>query len=126
MAFLPSVWPRVSYSSSYGGYTLLTCWDSSSSRTIILRKSNPHGTVIARVWGVLESILSKPKWLVGGKVTIADLSFIPWNKIVISGALQGEDVNISQFLAVAVWRQRLLALDAVKKAYAERTRALQG
>ena len=31
---------------------------------------------IARVWGVLDSVLSKQEWLVGGKVTIADLSFI--------------------------------------------------
>ena len=30
-----------------------------------------------RVFGVLESVLSKQEWLVGGKATIADLSFIP-------------------------------------------------
>ncbi|KAK7691902.1 hypothetical protein QCA50_005307 [Cerrena zonata] len=78
---------------------------------------------IARVRGVLESVLSKQEWLVEGKVTIADLSFIPWNESVISGVLQGEDVSIDQFPAVAAWRQKLLALDAVKKGYAERTRA---
>ena len=35
-----------------------------------------------RVFSVLESVLSKPEnggWLVGGKPTIADLSFITWN-----------------------------------------------
>ena len=35
-----------------------------------------------RVFSVLESVLSKPEnggWLVGGKPTIADLSFFPWN-----------------------------------------------
>ena len=31
---------------------------------------------IKRVWGVLESILSKQEWLVGGKPTVADFSFI--------------------------------------------------
>ena len=31
---------------------------------------------IKRVWGVLESVLSKQEWLVGGKCTIADMSFI--------------------------------------------------
>ena len=31
---------------------------------------------ILRVFGVLESVLSKQEWLVGGKCTIADLSFI--------------------------------------------------
>ena len=33
---------------------------------------------ILRVLGVLESVLSKQEWLVGGKLTIADLSFIPY------------------------------------------------
>ena len=31
---------------------------------------------ILRVFGVLESVLSKQEWLVGGKYTIADLSFV--------------------------------------------------
>lgn len=31
---------------------------------------------ILRVFGVLESVLSKQEWLVGNKLTIADLSFI--------------------------------------------------
>ena len=33
---------------------------------------------ILRVFGVLENVLSKQEWLVGGKLTIADLSFIPY------------------------------------------------
>lgn len=32
---------------------------------------------IIRVFGVLESVLSKQPWLVGDNVTIADLTFIP-------------------------------------------------
>ena len=32
---------------------------------------------IERVLGVLDGVLSKQEWLVGGKLTIADLSFIP-------------------------------------------------
>ena len=32
---------------------------------------------IVRVLGVLENVLSKQEWLVGGKCTIADISFIP-------------------------------------------------
>ena len=33
---------------------------------------------IRRVVSVLESVLSKKEWLVGGRPTIADLSFIPY------------------------------------------------
>lgn len=32
---------------------------------------------IKRVLSVLESVLSKQEWLVGGKPTIADISFVP-------------------------------------------------
>lgn len=32
---------------------------------------------VKRVFGVLESVLSKQEWLVGGRPTIADISFIP-------------------------------------------------
>lgn len=30
-----------------------------------------------RLLGVLESVLSKQEWLVGGKLTIADIIFVP-------------------------------------------------
>lgn len=33
---------------------------------------------VLRVFGVLESVLSKQEWLVGEKYTVADLSFIPY------------------------------------------------
>ncbi len=36
---------------------------------------------ILRVLGVLESVLSKQEWLVGGKLTIADLSFITYDSL---------------------------------------------
>ncbi|EIN11265.1 thioredoxin-like protein [Punctularia strigosozonata HHB-11173 SS5] len=35
---------------------------------------------IIRILGVLESVLSKQEWLVGGKMTIADTSFIIWHQ----------------------------------------------
>jgi glutathione S-transferase len=38
---------------------------------------------IIRVLGVLESVLSKQEWLVGGKLTIADISFIPYVPVVL-------------------------------------------
>lgn len=33
---------------------------------------------VLRVFGVLENVLSKQEWLVGGKLTVADLSFITY------------------------------------------------
>ena len=48
-----------------------------------------------RVLGVLESVLSKQDWLVGGKCTIADLSFITYAVVSIfrSCSLTGEYVS---------------------------------
>ena len=42
-----------------------------------------YNNEIKRVFSVLEGVLSKQKYLVGNKVTIADLSFIPWNVAVV-------------------------------------------
>ena len=41
-----------------------------------------------RVISVLESVLSKQEWLVGGKPTIADFSFITWNNVALSFTLK--------------------------------------
>ncbi|KAJ5809269.1 glutathione S-transferase [Penicillium pulvis] len=38
-----------------------------------------HEAEIKRVAGVLDTVLSKQDWLVGGKCTYADLSFVMWN-----------------------------------------------
>ena len=37
-----------------------------------------------RVFSVLDSVLSKQDWLVGGKPTIADLSFFSWNNAALN------------------------------------------
>ncbi|KIP08814.1 hypothetical protein PHLGIDRAFT_23327 [Phlebiopsis gigantea 11061_1 CR5-6] len=48
-----------------------------------------------RVLSVLESVLSKQEWLVGGKMTVADIPFVMWHK-------------------------KLLEVPSIKKVYAER------
>lgn len=49
---------------------------------------------IRRVLGVLESVLVKQEWLAGGKITIADLSFVPWNNNV--GRYLGESFSFEK------------------------------
>lgn len=48
---------------------------------------------IKRVFGVLDSVLSKQKYLVGNKVTIADLSFIMWNSMVVNWLIPDIDIE---------------------------------
>ena len=37
---------------------------------------------IVRVFGVLDSVLANREWLVGGKLTVADLVFVTWNETI--------------------------------------------
>ncbi|GBE89061.1 glutathione S-transferase C-terminal-like protein [Sparassis latifolia] len=73
-----------------------------------------------RVLGVLESVLSKQEWLVGGKCTVADLSFVPWNRFAFGGLLKDfEGFNLEKdFPAVAAWHAKLLARAAVASVFA--------
>ncbi|OJT15254.1 Glutathione S-transferase 2 [Trametes pubescens] len=53
---------------------------------------------VLRIFGVLESVLAKQEWLVGGKCTVADLSFIPWNVTAVDGPIMRgyEGFNFAQ------------------------------
>ena len=53
-----------------------------------------YNNEIKRVFGVLESVLSKQKYLVGDKVTIADISFITWNVMAVDGLVP--DINVEK------------------------------
>jgi len=74
---------------------------------------------INRVFGVLESVLSKQKYLVGDKVTVADLSFIPWNSAVVHWLIPDVDLE-KNYPALARWHKELTEREAVKKVYAVR------
>jgi len=80
-----------------------------------------------RVLGVLESVLSKQEWLVGGKPTIADISFVPWNNFatdVILTDFPGFNFE-KDFPAVAAWHAKLTSRPAIKATWAERAALLQ-
>ncbi|TCD64429.1 Glutathione S-transferase 2 [Steccherinum ochraceum] len=75
-----------------------------------------------RILGVLERTLSKQEWLVGGKVTIADIIFVPWNNAL--GYVLDEDFDLEkEFPATAKWHARLRALPGVKAGVDEASRA---
>ena len=52
-----------------------------------------YNNEIRRVLGVLDTVLSNQKYLVGDKVTIADLSFIPWNMAVATRLVPDLDLE---------------------------------
>ncbi|GJF00121.1 glutathione S-transferase [Phanerochaete sordida] len=66
-----------------------------------------------RVLGVLEGVLAKQDTLVGGKITIADLSFIPWNDMAINSIL---DIDVAaEYPVVTAWHKKLVERPAAKK-----------
>ncbi|TCD63264.1 Glutathione S-transferase 2 [Steccherinum ochraceum] len=66
-----------------------------------------------RVLGVLESVLLKQEWLVGGKLTIADLTFVPWHNSL--KGLLGEEFDFEKgFPATYRWHTSISALPGVK------------
>jgi len=78
-----------------------------------------HRQESRRVLEMLEKIFSKQEWLVGGKVTIADISFVPWDAMHMK--LLGEDFNFEQdFPATYKWHTKLIALPGVKAGLEER------
>ena len=71
---------------------------------------------ILRVFGVLESVLSKQEWLVGGKYTIADLSFV----ILILDSV-GVDIRTAkrepEVTSLSMWRWALVELSNCVRRY---------
>ncbi|KAJ0123629.1 Glutathione S-transferase-like protein gedE [Diaporthe amygdali] len=77
---------------------------------------------VLRVFGVLDNILKDQEYLVGGKFTYADLSFIPWNRVALEAPFFKDELwekheirkRFPKFLA---WYERLNARPSVKAAY---------
>lgn len=74
---------------------------------------------VNRVTGVLEKVLSDKKaassangpWLVGGKCSIADLSFVSWTN-VITIMFGKDDYNLDDYPLVKDWHERMVARPA--------------
>jgi len=76
-----------------------------------------------RVTGVLDKWLSKEKethrdnigdgpWLVGNKLSYADVAFIPWQKAALTLADEGFDIN--EFPHAKEWYERMTTTESVK------------
>jgi len=74
-----------------------------------------YNTEIRRVLGVLDSVLANQDYLVGGKVTIADLAFIPWNNIALSHLLGNDFDYAKEFPNTARWHKGLSERPSVQK-----------
>ena len=90
-----------------------------------------YGNEIKRVLGVIDSHLkaSGREFLVGDKVTYADLAFVPWHWLLeYPPHLMGEDFVKEwkeKYPVCWAWNEKLQARPAVKKCRDERMEAIQ-
>lgn len=86
-----------------------------------------YANEIRRVLGVIEYHLNKTgqQYLVGDKACFADLMFLPWNNVALSGVM-GEDFQKEwqdKFPKTWAWHERLMQRDAVKTAFEKKAKA---
>lgn len=113
MVDVPGQWPRVNHSSYsavywpteliftspyFGQSTWFQFFHKEKHPDVVERYNNE----IRRVYGVLESVLAKTEYLVGGKPTIADMAFISWNFVAITRIMPNGELDLEkEFPAVA-------------------------
>ncbi|KAI8957563.1 glutathione S-transferase [Daldinia sp. FL1419] len=76
---------------------------------------------LKRVLGVLDGWLENRQWLVGDKMTYADLSFVTWNDRIDSVILCDPKDKFAGFPNVEAWHERMISRPAWKRLSAIRT-----
>ena len=66
----------------------------------------------ARLYGVLDTQLSKSEYVAGKEYTIADIAILPWTK-----SYERQGIDLVNFPNIDRWRESLFKRKAVKKAY---------
>ena len=78
-----------------------------------------------RICAVLETGLRGKKWLVGDKMTFADLAFVSWNdRLDVVLKVEYEE-KLDEFPNVKAWHERMTSLPSWKKAMQIRGRLME-
>ncbi|RYP63009.1 hypothetical protein DL769_007092 [Monosporascus sp. CRB-8-3] len=75
-----------------------------------------YNNQLKRVLGVLDGWLEGRQWLVGDKMTYADLAFLPWNDRIDAVILCAPEEKFAGFPNVQAWHERMAARPSWKKA----------
>ncbi|EJT99221.1 glutathione S-transferase C-terminal-like protein [Dacryopinax primogenitus] len=102
--------------SGQGPYFGQAAWFSNFHPEKVPSAVERYQNEIKRVLGVLDSVLREREWLVGDKMTVADIAFITWNSYARNGLLKNdESFNFDeQFPAVAKWHQAMTTTPVIK------------
>ncbi|KAK4220868.1 putative glutathione S-transferase [Podospora fimiseda] len=89
-----------------------------------------YANEIKRVLSVLETVLSAKftdeQWLVGNKMTYADMAFVPWNFRLSEVLLQSWDEVFDGTPRVRAWHEKMVELPSWKRAMEHRARLMDG
>ncbi|KAF2788508.1 glutathione S-transferase II [Melanomma pulvis-pyrius CBS 109.77] len=85
---------------------------------------NRYVDEVKRVCGVLEQGLTDKKWLVGDKMTIADLAFVPWNDRLDVVLMCPAESKFDGFPRVKAWHESMIARPSWKKAMDTRAKLM--
>lgn len=73
-----------------------------------------------RVLSVLDGCLAGKQWLVGDKITYADLAFVPWNDRFEMVVMTSPEMKFDGFPNVKAWHERMIARPSWKRAMRKR------
>ncbi|RYP69456.1 hypothetical protein DL771_006108 [Monosporascus sp. 5C6A] len=74
-----------------------------------------YNNQLKRVLGVLDGWLEGKQWLVGDKMTYADLAFLPWNDRIDGIILCAPEEKFDGLPNVQAWHERMAARPSWKK-----------
>ncbi|KAI1114206.1 glutathione S-transferase II [Nemania sp. NC0429] len=83
-----------------------------------------YNAQVLRVLGVLDKWLEGKEWLVGDKITYADLAWATWNDRLDSVILCPADNKFEGFPNVEAWHERMISRPSWKKAMEIRARLM--
>ncbi|GJE90966.1 glutathione S-transferase [Phanerochaete sordida] len=106
--------------SGQGPYYGQAGWFTFYHHEKILSVIERYRNEVRRVLGVLESVLSTQKWLVGDKMTAADISFVSWNAVAIEHFVDPGFNFEREFPAAARWHSKMLSRPGIKSAWDQR------
>jgi glutathione S-transferase len=101
--------------SGQGPYFGQVAWFTSLHPEKVQSAIDRYTNELKRILGVLESVLSGgQQWLVGDKMTFADLSFTVWNDRIDSITFCAPDKKFEGFHNVQAWHERMTGRPAWK------------
>lgn len=78
-----------------------------------------------RVLEVLDGWLEGKEWLVGDKMTYADLAFAPWNDRYEWVVMTDRETKFDDFPNLKVWHERMISLPSWKRAMEHRDKLME-